>query len=437
VPAPTRVLDRYEIIRPLGQGGFGSTWLGRDIQLDRPVVLKVLRARGDADLKAYELFQREAAVMRELRHPGIPAIHASFRAPWDGTEAAMLVMEYVEGTSLESIIADRRHLDTEDVANLFVEALGLLDYLHTRVPPVLHRDIKPANLIVRNEGSLAFVDFGAVRNVFHSAEEAGSTIVGTYGYMPYEQYMGQASPASDLYALAATFLHLLTGRMPADFLSTAGRIEVPPDLPCGEPLRGVIARMLSPAPSERFQSARASRAALFGTAPRTAGSVASVRPASPPTSLTAWSPAPRSLDGPTGEEYRRVAYTMWQLFDPESKRPKPTMIDRAMVAFFSILTIGILPLVVLSRVRSRRTRLKPFFIRGLPTRATVLEMTRETVEFGGKLVRVRYEFEADGTRQRGSDWVLPSIADKWEVGDAIEVLYLPEADYDSVIVSTT
>jgi serine/threonine protein kinase len=439
MPVPVRVLDRYEIVRPLGQGGFGSTWLGRDIQLDRPVVLKVLRARGDADLKAYELFQREAAVMRELRHPAIPAIHASFRAPWDGTEAAMLVMEYVEGTSIESMIADRRHFDAEDVRNLFVEALGLLDYLHTRVPPVLHRDIKPANLILRNDGSLAFVDFGAVRNVFRAAEEAGSTIVGTYGYMPYEQYMGQASPPSDLYALAATFLHLLTGRPPGDFLSTSGRIEVPPDLPCGEPFRSVIARMLAPSPADRFPGARAARAALFGTVVPATRSAASARPptTAPAVGLTAWSPVPRSLEGPTGEQYRSVAYSMWQLIDPESKHPKPTLIDRGMVAFFSILTLGILPLIVLSRVRARRTRLKPFFISGLPAKATILEMARETVEFGGKLVRVRFEFEADGARHRGSDWVLPSIADRWEVGDSTEVLYLPEADYDSVIVSTS
>ena len=434
---PTRVLDRYEVLRPLGQGGFGSTWLCRDDQLDRHVVIKVLRARSDADLKAYELFQREAAVMRELRHPGIPTIHASFRAPWDGNEAAMLVMEFVEGTSLEAIIANRRHLDTEDVSNLFVEGLGLLDYLHTRAPPVLHRDIKPANLIVRNDGSLAFVDFGAVRNVFHTPEEAGSTIVGTYGYMPYEQYMGQASPPSDLYALAATFLHLLTGRAPADFLSASGRIEVPADLPCGEPFRGVIARMLAPSPADRFQSARAARAALFGTAPPATRSVVSVHSTSPAVSLTAWSPTPRSLDGPTGEQYRKVAYTMWQFFDPESKHVKPTLVDRGIVAFFSVLTLGILPMLVVSRVRTRRARLKPFFVDGLPARATILEMARETLEFGGKLVRIRYEFEADGMRQRGSDWVLPSIADKWEIGESVEVLYLPDADYDSVIVSTT
>ena len=437
--APTRVLDRYEIVRPLGQGGFGSTWLGRDVQLDRPVVLKVLRARGDADLKAYELFQREAAVMRDLRHPGIPAIHASFRAPWDGSEAAMLVMEYVEGTSVEAIIADRRHFDTEVVADLFVEALGILDYLHTRVPPVLHRDIKPANLIVRNDGSLAFVDFGAVRNVFRTAEETGSTIVGTYGYMPYEQYMGQASPASDLYALAATFLHLLTGRAPGDFLSSSGRIEVPADLSCGEPLRGVIARILSPAPSDRYQSAKAARAALFGgaTAP-TAPSVRTVLSApSAPSALGSWDSIPRSLDGPAGERYRKVTLSAWQLWGSESKHDKPTIFDRGIVVFFSVLTAGILPMLIYGTVRSRRARLKPFFINGLPARGTVIQMTREDLGMGIKVARVRYEFEADGALRRGSDLVVPSTADRWEVGESIEVLYLPDREYDSVIASTS
>lgn len=75
----------------------------------------------------------------------------------------------------------------------------MLEYLHERVPPVLHRDIKPANIIVRTNGSPVLVDFGSVRQVFLSADESGSTVAGTYGYMPYVQYMGQASPASDLF----------------------------------------------------------------------------------------------------------------------------------------------------------------------------------------------------------------------------------------------
>ena len=226
VTPPALVADRYEIIRPLGRGTFAHTLLARDLKLGRQVTLKVLKPRNN-EVKAYDLFEREATVLRELKHPGVPRIHTTLRAPWDGADAAFLVMDYVEGASLAELISDRRHLEVDQVNRLFLELLDVLEYLHSRVPPVLHRDIKPANIIVRPDGSPVLVDFGAVRNVFRAPDDDGSTVVGTYGYMPYEQYMGQASPASDLYALGATFLHLLTGRPPPEFMSTAGRLEVP------------------------------------------------------------------------------------------------------------------------------------------------------------------------------------------------------------------
>src|SRR5262249_50605727 len=159
------------------------------------------------------------------------------------------------------------------------------------VPPVLHRDIKPANVILRPDGAPVLVDFGAVRTVFRTAGEAGSTVVGTFGYMPYEQYMGQASPASDLYALAATLLHVITGRGPAEFASGDGVVEVPNDLPGGGVLRGVLAKLLKSSASARYQSAREVREALLAPvlgaseAPRSAALVR-VQP-------TALAPGPR------------------------------------------------------------------------------------------------------------------------------------------------
>lgn len=300
----TRIAERYEVIRPLGRGSFAQTFLARDALSERLVAVKVMHPRAAKDWKAFELFDREAAVLRDLRHHGIPAVHEAFRAPWDGSEAAFLVMEYVEGVSLAEIIGERRHLDANDVLHLFLELLGVLDYLHTRVPPILHRDIKPANLIVRLDGSPALVDFGAVRNVFRSADESGSTMVGTYGYRPYEQMMGQATPASDLYALAATFLHLVTGRAPPEFMTDAARLEVPATLPCGEPLRSVLARSLASAPAERFQSARAARNALLASG--NSGSIVAGPPVA--TSLAiSLGPAPRSL-GEMAQLLREVSY---------------------------------------------------------------------------------------------------------------------------------
>ena len=247
---------RYEIVRTLGQGAFGHTFLARDREGDRAVAIKLLDTRGRNDLKAYELFKREAVVLGAVRHHGIPEVFETFQDMWYGASAAFLVMEYIEGTSLAQVIDEKRGIEGSEVVHVFLELLGILDYLHNRVPPILHRDIKPSNIILRPNGFPALVDFGSVRRVFMTPEETGSTIAGTYGYMPYEQYMGQATPASDLYATAATFLHLLTGRAPREFMNDEGRIQVPENLP-GEPrLRGVIERLLRPSPAERFASAR-------------------------------------------------------------------------------------------------------------------------------------------------------------------------------------
>ncbi|MGQ0702686.1 MAG: serine/threonine protein kinase [Gemmatimonadales bacterium] len=451
---PAILNERYEVIRPLGRGAFAHTLLARDRRLGRPVALKVLHPRQAADHKAYELFEREAAVLRELRHPAIPLIHSTFRAPWDGAEAAFLVMEYIEGTPLAELIAARRHFDQAEVLNLFVELLGVLDYLHSRVPPVLHRDIKPANLIVRPDGSPALVDFGAVRNVFRAPDEDGSTIVGTHGYMPYEQYMGQASPASDLYALGATLLHLVTGRAPPDFMGEAGRLEVPAGLP--EPLRAVLVRMLAPAPADRFQSAREVRAALLGVAVQQAKRGALVPGESESAALATrdtetgvpvpryrsqpleLAPPPRELRGETRRLYKEVCYSPLMLMTT-SERGKGSagVLDWFFLVFFSVITAGILPAIFVSFYAGRRRRYKPFLIRGLPAEARVLDMTQEKTAFDEKLTRVRYEFEADGMRHRGSDQVLPAIAERWDPGDTIQILYLPEQDYDSVIISTS
>jgi len=444
------ISDRYEVIRGLGQGAFGRTLLARDLRLDRPVALKVLHGGKGVDWKAYELFEREATVLRELRHHAIPAIHASFRAPWDGAEAAFLVMEYVEGTSLATLIAERRHLSRDEVVHIFLELLGVLDYLHSRVPPVIHRDLKPANIILRPDGSPALVDFGAVRNVFRAADEDGSTVVGTYGYMPYEQYMGQAGPSSDLYAMAATMLHVVTGRPPPAFMTDAGRLAVPEALPCGESLRRVLARMLEAAPSARYASAREARTAMMQAA---AGSDRVAEPAGAGTAVVAGGggavaerlvdvpvslpPEPRALAGATLTLFRRVCPSTWELLNGTIKPPVPmNAVDLLTVTFFSVVTLGILPVVFWGAAINLRGRAAPFFREGVQGVARITGLAQEDFAFGEKLVRVRYEFEADGRTHRVSATIRPAYAEHWTPGELIQILYLPLRNYDSIIIST-
>lgn len=438
--ADDRIAERYEVVRPLGRGAFARTLLARDLKEDRLVAIKALHPRAVDQWKTYELFEREATTLRGLRHHGVPEVYVAFRAQWEGGETAFLVMEYVEGSSLAEIIAERKHLDTGDVLHLFDEMLGVLDYLHTRAPPVLHRDIKPANVVVRPDGSPVLVDFGAVRSVFRAPDEAGSTVAGTYGYMPYEQLMGQASPASDLYALAATFLHLITGRAPPEFMTEAGRLEVPSSLPCGERVRAVLSRMLSPSPADRYRSARDVRAAMLGGAPSPPPSVAVVPTSSASTALAPLNlgPAPRPLTGEAKAILDRVAYGTWQLMSPKEKPgAKWGVTDVVLAGFFSVVTAGILPAVFFALARSRKKRFMEFLRDGQPAVARVLEIALEDVAFDVKLTRVRYEFEADGRTHRDADQVLTSIADRWDRGTPIHILYIAERDYDSVIVSTS
>ncbi|MGQ0641645.1 MAG: serine/threonine protein kinase [Gemmatimonadaceae bacterium] len=434
------VADRYEIVRPLGTGSFAHTLLARAVQQERQVARKVLRPQAAPDWKAYELFEREGAVLRELYHHGIPAVYDAFRAPWQGADAAFLAMEYVEGVALEQMIGEHRHIDRAVVVDLFAELLGVLDYLHTRVPPVLHRDIKPANVIVRSGGAPVLVDFGAVRNVFRAPDESGSTVVGTYGYMPYEQYMGQASPASDLHGLAATFLHVITGRPPSDFMTDTARLEVPASLPCGEPLRSVLARLLAAAPGDRYATAKSARAALYSSGGMAVERAAGVAVAMPNAAISPvpLGPAPRALTGENAQLLDRVSHNMWELMDPEEKSGSDwTVADVLLIAFFSTVTIGILPAIFWSMAARRRRRYKTFIAQGQRATARVLDITPKDVGFGVKHATVRYEFDVDGRTHRDTDLVLPVIADRWDRGAVIQVLYIPERDYESVIISTS
>lgn len=431
------VAGRYELVRALGQGAFGRTFEARDQTTGRSVALKVLDPQASPDWKARELFEREAAVLRSLRHPGIPEVHDLFTDTWQDTPAQFLIMEYVEGTSLRGIIDERQPLDATQVADLFIELLGILDYLHTRLPPVLHRDIKPANIIVRPGGLPSLVDFGSVRRVFHAPDEGGSTVAGTWGYMPYEQYMGQASPSSDLYSLGATFLHLLTGRPPRDFMSEEGRIAVPDGLPGDARLAGIIARLLRPSPAERYASARDVRHALLGSTALVVAATPAPLPARRRRAeVIELGPVPRAIKGGVAEAFKRSTPGAMVLMDGTVKPGDTGFMDYVSLVFFSVMTAGILPMIYINLASARRRRMRRFFKGGLPASAEITGMQLEKLPFESQITRVNYRFEVDGYVHQDSDQVVPSIAGRWAVGDSVQILYLPEPSLDSVIIST-
>ncbi len=199
---------RFVLVGSLGEGAQGHTFDGVDRREGRAVAIKRFDVRGAKTWKEAELAEREARVLQSLSHPKLPKYFDHF----EEGGALYLVMEKIDGESLAALQKRGGLLPEADVVRLLKDASDVLDYLHGRAPPVIHRDLKPGNVLRRPDGSFAFVDFGAVRDKLRPG--GGSTVVGTFGYMAPEQFQGRALPASDVYAIGATALSMLTGRQP-------------------------------------------------------------------------------------------------------------------------------------------------------------------------------------------------------------------------------
>jgi hypothetical protein len=247
-PPPKDLRDgRYVLVAPLGQGAQGTTWDAVDKREGRAVAIKAFDVRGARAWKDVELAEREARVLSELLHPLLPRYVEHFET--DGV--LYLVMEKVLGTPVSQLQKQGRGMSEADVTRFLQDADVALTYLHGRSPPVIHRDLKPSNVIRRPDGSFAFVDFGAVKD--HLRSEGGSTVVGTFGYMAPEQFQGRAGPATDIYAVGATAMAMLTGLEPEKLPHRGLSVDVDAALrgrPAGR-LREVLARMLEPDPDKR------------------------------------------------------------------------------------------------------------------------------------------------------------------------------------------
>jgi hypothetical protein len=152
--------------------------------------------------------------------------------------------------------------------------------------------------------------------------------------------------------------------------------------------------------------------------------------------LVALGAAPREITGANADLLAKVSPGMWALMDPDEKQgAKWNAADVLLVSFLSLVTIGILPAVFWSLSVRRRRRYKMFIERGQLGVARVLDITPKDIGFGVKHAKVRYEFDVQGRTYRDTDVVLPIIADRWDRGTTIQILYMPEHDYESVIIS--
>jgi serine/threonine-protein kinase len=220
----------------------------------RKVALKELVFATVPSVQQIDAFEREAAVLRQLDHADIPRFVASFQVGQGVHARLYLAQEYVEGRTLADALGEHRFSEYE-ADSLARRVLAILRYLHGLSPRLLHRDIKPSNIIARPDGSIALVDFGAARDL--AADQTHrATLVGTFGYMPPEQLGGTVSPSSDLYALGATLVHLLSRKPPSELLNAQMELEFSRAVRVSPRFREFLRRLVARDPAERFRSAQ-------------------------------------------------------------------------------------------------------------------------------------------------------------------------------------
>jgi serine/threonine protein kinase len=250
------VAQRYRIVDTLGQGGSGTTYQAEDLQSGELVALKALSLHRVTDWKAIALFEREARVLAQLNHPGIPRYLDYFQVDTQEDRFFYIAQQLAPGQSLAELVQNGWRASPQDIRGIAIEILSILVYLHELNSPVIHRDIKPQNIIRREDGQVFLVDFGAVQDTYYNTFMRGSTVVGTYGYMAPEQFRGQAVPATDLYGLGATLLFLLTHHSPADLPTDDLKIDFRSRVQIAEEFADWLEKMLEPDAEDRFKSAK-------------------------------------------------------------------------------------------------------------------------------------------------------------------------------------
>lgn len=280
-PGTSLLGDQFTIHRPLSNGGFGITYLARDNYLGRDVVIKEcypevfcrregqsVRVRSTHHTEKYrtivDMFMREARSIAKMRHPNIVGVHRIF----EDNETAYMVLDLIHGRDLLSIIKQEPdRLSPTQVKEILIKVLDAVDLVHQN--DLLHRDISPDNVLLDKWGNPVLIDFGAAREEASRETRAVSAVlVVKDGYSPQEFYFagGKQGPSSDLYALGATFYHLISGEAPPNSQTRMAEYAANNPDPC-EPLAGrfpeydndflrAIDAAMNVLPKDRIQSAR-------------------------------------------------------------------------------------------------------------------------------------------------------------------------------------
>lgn len=243
---------KYKILSKIGQGGMSTVYLAINSKANKPWAIKEVRKDGfqNPDIVKQSLIV-EIDLLKKIKHPNLPSIIDII----DQDDNFLIVMDYIEGMTLEKIVNENGAQKQKDVIDWAIQLCDVLQYLHTREPSIIYRDMKPSNVMLKYDGSVVLIDFGTARE-YKERALGDTTCLGTKGYAAPEQFggQGQTDARTDIYSLGATMYHLLTGHNPSE-----PPYEMYPitywDATLSSGLEKIICKCTQKNPDDRFQTA--------------------------------------------------------------------------------------------------------------------------------------------------------------------------------------
>lgn len=243
---------KYKILNKVGQGGMSVVYLAMNEKANKQWAVKEVRKDGVKDFEVVKQgLVAEIDILKKLSHPNLPSIVDVI----DSEESFIIIMDYIQGNSLNKALAEYGAQPQENVIEWAKQLCDVLGYLHSRTPAIIYRDMKPANVMLKPDGNVTLIDFGTARE-FKEKNLADTTCLGTVGYAAPEQFggMGQTDARTDIYCLGATLYHLVTGMNPCEPPYEIKPIrEINPGLSSG--LERIILKCTQRDPNDRYQSA--------------------------------------------------------------------------------------------------------------------------------------------------------------------------------------